>query len=279
MNKKLLNTEIDDTMADFLVKKIEEHKSELESIYKKKAEKVNESFKAKMGTLFEHVDVIVAEKEKELKEEFSATLAAKIQEKNAKIEDLEEAVETFKEQMTERVNDFLTNSRDEIKSVVEEEMRLDADELKAQGVIESIRDLVGAKTKPVVESADEVKVARYEEDIKTLKERVDEQRSTIKTLRTQKHVKSLLESVPEADRDFFATQLQEVSGIKEADEKFNTLKKAVRESKVQLLEEQLEGSESRGSSEIEEDTDKAVLESNNKPADALDRIKYLAGIK
>lgn len=273
-----LDQTIDEGTADFILAKLDEAIAETKQQAAKAVRGVNEGFKAKQERLFAYADKLVEEAEQKVKEEYSARLIAKLQEKNEYIEQLEEAQETFKEQLTERVQAFLANSKQETRQLVEEELRLDSDTLKAQRTLDEIKAIVGATPAYTVESVDEGKIARLEEDVAVLKERLKGRDEAIKRLKAKVKVDEMLDGVPAADRDFYKSQLKGVESIEEAEATFSRIKKAVRQSRVQMIEEELEEPVTRGRI-VEDDGETSLSIPRDDGRNMLDaRMRQLAGL-
>jgi hypothetical protein len=263
---KLLDQDVDQAVADFILKKVDEFKAQVDQRAEAKVNEAKEKFQAKADKLFAHADKVIEEGRKEAREEFSAKLMAKLDEKNQRIADLEQEVEDFKETLAERVNTFLTNSKDEIRTVMEEESRVDADEFKAQHKLEQIAAVIGIDTTPKVDSVDEAKAAKTEEEISILKERVAQKNQVNKYLKAQVRRFELVESVPSADRDFYLERLEGVETVEEADTRFEKIKVALDKARVQQIEEELGTATSKGT--VSEET-----------VGTPNRWKSLAGIK
>lgn len=273
-----LDQTIDEGTADFILAKLDEAIAETKQQAAKAVRGVNEGFKAKQERLFAYADKLVEEAEQKVKEEYSARLITKLQEKNEYIEQLEEAQETFKEQLTERVQAFLANSKQETRQLVEEELRLDSDTLKAQRTLDEIKAIVGATPAYTVESVDEGKIARLEEDVAVLKERLKGRDEAIKRLKAKVKVDEMLDGVPAADRDFYKSQLKGVESIEEAEATFSRIKKAVRQSRVQMIEEELEEPVTRGRI-VEDDGETSLSIPRDDGRNMLDaRMRQLAGL-
>ena len=229
MDSKLLNQNIDEAVAEAILSKLVEFKTQIAKNYQAKLEE------AKVG-LFKHVEAIVEERENEIKEEYSARVLAKLKEKNEIIAEMEESIEQKKEELAEKVNQFLSNSKNEIRSLVEEEIRVDSDTLKANRVVEEIRALVGNQPVVTTTNVDENKITRLAEDVEVLKERIGRKDSAITKLKAQLKVYEMVEGVPGSDRDFYLAQLKDVDSINEAEATFNKIKKAVKSSRY-IVEE------------------------------------------
>jgi hypothetical protein len=278
---KLLDQDVDQAVADFILKKVDEFKAQVDQRAEAKVNEAKEKFQAKADKLFAHADKVIEEGRKEAREEFSAKLMAKLDEKNQRIADLEQEVEDFKETLAERVNTFLTNSKDEIRTVMEEESRVDADEFKAQHKLEQIAAVIGIDTTPKVDSVDEAKAAKTEEEISILKERVAQKNQVNKYLKAQVRRFELVESVPSADRDFYLERLEGVETVEEADTRFEKIKVALDKARVQQIEEELGTATSKGtvSEETVDYEEIPTLEEAESQDWTPNRWKSLAGIK
>lgn len=232
---ELLNTEIPDDVAQAIVGKVKSYKEKLDLEFASKSKEATEAAET------EAAEALAAATE-ELREEFSARLISKLKEKNDHIARLEESVKRHKEQLVEKVNSFLTNSKGELRSIVEEEIRVDSETLKATRLINDIRALVGnAPVQVPVSNIDESKYNTLMEETKVLKERLELKNAANNKLKVQLKVYQLLESVPSADYEFYASQMQGVQTLVEAEEKFSRLKKAVKTSKAVDVERTVQG--------------------------------------
>lgn len=279
-SEKLLEMQIDEAVAEFILKQVDAYTQQVSEHAETQVAAAKAKFEAKAEKLFAFADKQIDEAKTAIREEYSAKLVSKLEEKNARIADLEEEVDNFKEQLTERVNTFLKNSKEEVRTLIEEEQRVDADEFKAQHIIEQIRDMVGASTQIVqLKEEDEGKVARLEQDIQALKERVAQKNQVNKYLKAQIKKAELLESVPSADRDFYAERLEGVETVEEADERFTKIKKALDKYRVQQIEEELAQTSSKGYvAEEAEEPDFEDVPSLEEASWLPDRMKTLAGI-
>lgn len=277
--ENLLDQSIPEELGDFLFKKMDEYKAQVNANYRKRVEALEESFEDATQRLFAFSDNLIEEKSEEQRKEFSAKLAARLEEKNAKIEELEDEVESWKDELAERVNTFLSNAKEDARCVVEEEFRVDADELKSQHVLEQVRDLVSSDQSRIV-SVEEGKVERLENDIEALKERVAQKTKVNENLKAELHVVKLLENVPDADYEFFAEQLSDVQTISEADEKFERINGAVRRSRSERLEEEFEDFSSKGElyESDDQEYDRITLDESGSTSFISDRMKQLARV-
>lgn len=232
---ELLDTEIPDDVAQAIVGKVKSYKEKLDLDFASKTKKAAEDAET------EAAEALSAATE-ELREEFSARLISKLKEKNDHIARLEESVKRHKEQLVEKVNSFLSNSKGELRSIVEEEVRVDSETLKATRLINDIRALVGnAPVQVPTSNIDESKYNTLMEEVKVLKERLELKSAANNKLKVQLKVHQLLESVPSSDYEFYASQMQGVQTLVEAEEKFSRLKKAVRSSKAVDVERTVQG--------------------------------------
>jgi hypothetical protein len=257
--ENLLEQSIPAELGEFILGKLDEYKAKVDATYRAKVEALEESYEQSAEKLFAFADKLIEDSQEETRKEYSAVLASRLEEKNEKIESLEEEVEDWKEELSEKVSAFLTNAKDEVRCIVEEEMRVDSEELKAQHLLEQIRAIVGEEQARIV-SVEEGKVERLEADIESLKERVTQKTRVNESLKTQLHVQQLVESVPEADKEFYLDQLDGAGSINEADERFDRIKGAVRRSRTERLEEEFESFTARGELYESEDLDDIVLE-------------------
>jgi hypothetical protein len=268
MNEKILDQEIDESVVEGILAKLEEYKAQLDT----RLVNVYENKKAK---LFKGIDKIVEEREEEIKEEYSARVISKLKEKNRHIVQLQEELEDFKDVLAEKVNTFLANSKSEVRALVEEEVRHDASTLKAQHIVEDIRSLVGNGVISKISEVDETKVLRLAEDVEVLKERVKSKEESNQKLKAKLKVFELVESAPTTDREFYLSQMSDVSNVNEAVEKFGKIKQAIKASRNQLFEDQRHV-EPRGV--IAEDTTDRSPRVNSGFASSLNRMKHLAGL-
>jgi len=274
----ILDKQIDESVADYVLTKVEKHIDELNSQYAATERNLSRAYEAKQNKLFATVDKIVAEEVDAIKEEYSARYLTKIEELNSQIAEKEEEKELFKSQLSERVNTFLSNSKDEVRTVVEEEMRLDSEVLKANHLLDEMRSMLGVSNTPsaAISSVDETKVIRLGEDIEVLRERLESKSTSVRKLRAQLKVYELCESVPSTDREFFVSQLSESETVDEAEEKFGKIKSVIRKRRTQLLEDELSDTDGRGS--LDEEEWDVRPQNQPKVNHAINRMKNLAGI-
>ena len=274
----ILDKQIDESVADYVLTKVEKHIDELNSQYAATERNLSRAYEAKQNKLFATVDKIVAEEVDAIKEEYSARYLTKIEELNSQIAEKEEEKELFKSQLSERVNTFLSNSKDEVRTVVEEEMRLDSEVLKANHLLDEMRSMLGVSNTPsaAISSVDETKVIRLGEDIEVLRERLESKSTSVRKLRAQFKVYELCESVPSTDREFFVSQLSESETVDEAEEKFGKIKSVIRKRRTQLLEDELSDTDGRGS--LDEEEWDVRPQNQPKVNHAINRMKNLAGI-
>lgn len=249
--KVLLDEKVDSALVDALLTKIDEYKAKVDQSYQDKLTQLKESFDVSTEKLFAYADNLIDEAKQETKKEYSAILASKLDDKNSKIEELQEEIESYKEELSEKVDTFLNNSREDIRTIVEEEIKTDSETLKAQHLIEQVRDLVGSETTKIV-SVEEGKVDMLERDIAALKERVDQKTKLTESLKAELRKRELLESVPEADREFFVKSLEGTSTINEVEEGYRKTKAAVRHARADSLLEEYEEFDSKGIDVLDE---------------------------
>lgn len=254
MTKNILDTQIDDKVAELILGKLTEAKKQIAESYEGK----------------------IKSREQEIKEEYSARVLVKLKEKNEHIANLEESLENTKEQLAERVSAFLANSKEDVRALVEEEIRVDSDTLKAQRTLDEIRNLVG--NNPVsIPAVDDGKAQRLAEDVQVLKERLESKNAAIGKLKAQLRVHQLVESVPAGDREFYLSQMKGASSITEADETFKRIKSSVRSARVRAFEQEVRGAETRGIvTESATDHRPRVPRENSESVEQ--RLKSLAGL-
>lgn len=272
--ENLLDQNIPTEVADFLIKEMEKYKKAVDVKYRKKVNELDNLLKENAQRVFEFSDRLIEESEARIREEYSAKLAARLEEKNSKIEELEEEIVSWKDELAERVNLFLTNAKEDVRTIVEEEFRVDAEELKSKHILEQIKDLVVTDQSKIV-PIEEGKIERLEADIEALKERVAQKTKVNERLKAELHVAQLLESVPEADRDFYSEHLTGADTVYEVDERFERVKNAVRKTRSERLEEEYDHFSSRGNlNEVEDVEDYVRLD---KDKIVTDRMKELSG--
>ena len=272
----ILDQNIDESVADFILKKLEDYKGQLDTQLDESNQSLTASFDSKKEKLLEHVEGVISEREDEIREEYSARAIAKIQEKNEQLQDLEEKFDSYKESLSEKVHTFLSNSKTEVRSLVEEEIRMDSEHLKAERTVDEIKALVGNTTITTVDAVDEGKVARLSEDVEVLKERLESKTAVADKFKAKLKAFELCESVPTGDREFYLSQLGQVGTVNEAEETFAKLKRAARAARLELVEEAA-SVEPAGRID-EDDTDHSPRVLVNEDSESTNRMKQLAGI-
>lgn len=261
----ILDKNIDEAVATYILKKIDEYKKELDSRHQ-----------ADKGKLIEHADSLVEGREVEIREEYSSRSISKLQEKNEQIEQLEAQFESYKESLSEKVHTFLTNSKEEVRSLVEEEIRTDSEHLKAERQIDEIRAMVGNVQISQIDSVDEGKVARLSEDVEVLKERLEAKSQSVDKLKARLKTHELIESVPGADKEFYQSQMGNVQSVSEAEDTFARLKKATRAARVQMIDEDTVSVQSVG--RTDEDTTDHSPRNSTGGDKTINYMKHLAGL-
>jgi hypothetical protein len=229
---KLLDFELEDSVAKLLISKLVE--------YQNKAAKTAQN--------------IIKTSLEEAKKDYSAKLIGTINEKDRKVEQLTTEVSNYKKEMATKVSNFLANTKDEIRDIVAEEIQLDPKFGESQRIVEEMRKIINpVDTEVSTKQLNEVtetsnkRIKELNEAVEFLKKRLDSKESANEILKAKNRANELLESVT-SNREIFKAGFSECKSVLCVESTYASLKerlakvakkKAV-EEKTQKIEKRVE---------------------------------------